>query len=195
MIEPSAVDSARSWYEVPSYQVYASGFTTSSVPSPSPAFVGSTYRFKPATFPVNDVGSAVIDTVSVSVSVPQKAPQGAIYRTESAMDLLERVKYFYQNWIKPGHRSGQNTHNISATVSIKEDEWETVGKWMWENRKFYNGLSVLNYNGGTYRQAPFEDCTKEQYEELVAKTRLITKIDEASFDGGDECASGACPVK
>ena len=101
------------------------------------------------------------------ISVPQKAPQGAIYRTESAMDLLERVKFFYQNWIKPGHRSGQNTHNISATVSIKEDEWETVGKWMWENRKFYNGLSVLPFSEHTYIQSPFEDCTKEKYEELI----------------------------
>jgi len=74
------------------------------------------------------------------ISVPQQAPQGAILRHESAMDLLERVKFFYQNWIKPGHRTGQNTHNISATVSIKEDEWETVGKWMWENRKFYKQI-------------------------------------------------------
>ena len=58
------------------------------------------------------------------ISVPQKAPEGAILRHESALDLLERVKFFYQNWIKPGHRNGQNTHNISATVSIKNDEWE-----------------------------------------------------------------------
>ena len=79
------------------------------------------------------------------ISVPQKAPEGSILRHESALDLLSRVKFFYQNWIKPGHRSGQNTHNISATVSIKENEWDEVGKWMWENRKFYNGLSVLPF--------------------------------------------------
>ena len=62
------------------------------------------------------------------ISAPQKAPEGSILRHESAIDLLERVKFFYQNWIKPGHRTGQNTHNISATVSIKADEWEVVGK-------------------------------------------------------------------
>ncbi len=134
------------------------------------------------------------------ISVPQQAPQGAILRHESAMDLLERVKFFYQNWIKPGHRTGQNTHNISATVSIKEDEWETVGKWMWENRKFYNGLSVLPYNGGTYTQAPFEDCTVEKYEELMQSltnidlTQVVELADNTNLKGEAACAGGACEI-
>ena len=59
-----------------------------------------------------------------------------------------------------GHRTGENTHNVSATISIKEDEWESVGRWMWENRHCYNGLSVLPFDGGTYTQAPFEDIDK-----------------------------------
>jgi ribonucleoside-diphosphate reductase alpha chain len=135
------------------------------------------------------------------ISVPQKAPDGAIYRHESAISLLERVKWFYQNWIKPGHLKGQNTHNISATVSIKDDEWETVGQWMWENRKFYNGLSVLPYNGGTYMQAPFEDCTKEVYEEMMKSlsnidlTQVIELTDETDLSGELACASGQCEVK
>jgi len=134
------------------------------------------------------------------ISVPQKAPKGAILRHESAMDLLERVKLFYQGWIKPGHRTGQNTHNISATVSIKEDEWETVGKWMWENRKFYNGLSVLPYNGGTYTQAPFEDCTEERYEELMQSltnidlTQVVELADNTNLKGEAACAGGACEI-
>lgn len=134
------------------------------------------------------------------ISVPQKAPEGAILRHESAMDLLERVKFFYQHWIKPGHRTGQNTHNISATVSIKEDEWDMVGKWMWENRKFYNGLSVLPYNGGTYTQAPFEDCTKERYEELMQSltnidlTQVVEIIDNTDLKGEAACAGGACEI-
>ncbi len=132
--------------------------------------------------------------------MPQQAPQGAILRHESAMDLLERVKFFYQNWIKPGHRTGQNTHNISATVSIKEDEWETVGKWMWENRRFYNGLSVLPYNGGTYTQAPFEDCTVEKYEELMQSltnidlTQVVELADNTNLKGEAACAGGACEI-
>ena len=134
------------------------------------------------------------------ISVPQKAPAGAILRHESAMDLLERVKFFYQHWIKPGHRTGQNTHNISATVSIKEDEWDTVGKWMWENRKFYNGLSVLPYNGGTYTQAPFEDCTEERYEELMKSltnidlTQVIEIVDNTDLKGEAACFAGQCEV-
>ena len=134
------------------------------------------------------------------ISVPQKAPAGAILRHESAMDLLERVKFFYQNWIKPGHRTGQNTHNISATVSIKEDEWDMVGKWMWENRKFYNGLSVLPYNGGTYTQAPFEDCTQEKYEELMQSltnidlTQVVELADNTDLKGEAACQGGQCEL-
>ena len=134
------------------------------------------------------------------ISVPQKAPEGSIFRTESALELLERVKFFYQNWIKPGHRTGQNTHNISATVSIKEGEWETVGKWMWENRKFYNGLSVLPYDGGTYIQAPFEDCTEEKYEEMlqhlhsVDLSKIVELVDNTDLKGEAACFAGQCEV-
>jgi ribonucleoside-triphosphate reductase (thioredoxin) len=134
------------------------------------------------------------------ISVPQKAPQGAILRHESAMDLLERVKLFYQGWIKPGHRTGQNTHNISATVSIKEDEWDMVGKWMWENRKFYNGLSVLNYDGGSYVQAPFTDCSKEEYDELMKSltsidlSKVIELTDNTDLKGEVACGANGCAV-
>ena len=134
------------------------------------------------------------------ISVPQKAPEGSILRHESALQLLERVKHFYQNWIKPGHRTGSNTHNISATVSIKEAEWEEVGKWMWENRKFYNGLSVLPYSEHTYKQAPFEDCTQEQYEELMKSlhnvdlSKVIEFNDNTNLSGEVACAGGLCEV-
>ena len=94
------------------------------------------------------------------ISIPQKAPDNAIMRTESPFQLLERVKFITQEWIRPGHRTGSNTHNVSATVSLREHEWEAVGEWMWINREYYNGLSVLPYNGGTYMQAPFEDIDK-----------------------------------
>ena len=134
------------------------------------------------------------------ISVPQKAPEGSIFRTESALDLLERVKHFNRDWIKAGHRSGQNTHNISATVSIKSDEWEQVGEWMWNNKKFYNGLSVLPYDGGTYVQAPFEDCTKETYETMMAHLHNIdlTQIREVSdntdLTGEIACGADGCVI-
>ena len=135
------------------------------------------------------------------ISVPQKSPEESILRTESALDLLERVKWFYINWIKPGHRNGQNTHNISATVSIKEDEWEVVGNWMWENRKYYNGLSVLPYDGGTYIQAPFEDCTKEKYEEMmhhlsnIDLSYVVEIADNTNLQDQAACAGGACEIR
>ena len=125
---------------------------------------------------------------------------GSIYRTESVLDLLERVKWFYANWIKTGHRTGQNTHNISATVSIKADEWEKVGEWMWTNQNSYNGLSVLPYNGGTYIQAPFEDCTKEKYEELMTAlksidlSKIVELIDTTDLKGEAACAGGQCEI-
>ncbi len=135
------------------------------------------------------------------IGVPQKAPEGSILRTESPLQLLERVKWFSQNWIKPGHRNGMNTHNISATVSIREHEWDAVGKWMWENREFYNGLSVLNYDGGSYTQAPFEDITKEKYEQLmqtlhdVDLSKVVEFDDNTDLTGELACAGGACEIK
>ena len=135
------------------------------------------------------------------ISVPQKAPEGAILRTESAIELLERVKKVHKEWIKPGHRSGQNTHNVSATVSIKPEEWEEIGWWMWGNRKSYNGLSVLNYDGGTYTQAPFEDITEEQYEEMVKHLHNIDLSKVVELDDNTElkeqaaCAGGVCEIR
>ena len=134
------------------------------------------------------------------ITIPQKSPEGSIVRHESVFQMLERVKKVSQEWIKPGHRNGQNTHNVSATVSIKEDEWELVGDWMWNNRDFYNGLSVLPYNGGTYTQAPFEDCTKEDFERLVKSltdvdlTKVIELQDNTDLRGEAACAGGACEI-
>jgi len=134
------------------------------------------------------------------ITIPQKAPMGSIVRHESVFQMLERVKKVSQEWIKPGHRSGQNTHNVSATVSIKEDEWDLVGDWMWNNRDFYNGLSVLPYNGGTYTQAPFEDCTKEQFETLLSAlkdvdlTKVVELQDNTDLRGEAACAGGACEI-
>jgi len=134
------------------------------------------------------------------IAIPQRAPEGSIVRHESVFQMLERVKKVSQEWIKPGHRNGQNTHNVSATVSIKEDEWDLVGDWMWNNRDFYNGLSVLPYNGGTYTQAPFEDCTKEEFERLVKTlsdvdlTKVVELQDNTDLRGEAACAGGACEI-
>jgi ribonucleoside-triphosphate reductase len=134
------------------------------------------------------------------ISLPQKAPLGAITRTESALDLLERVKLFSETWVDSGHNEGMNTHNVSATVSIKEDEWKTVGKWMWDNRQYYNGLSVLPYDGGSYKQAPFEECTKYMYDKLMKSLtevdlRMVKETeDNTNLQGEIACAGGQCEI-
>ena len=135
------------------------------------------------------------------ISIPQKSPDGAILRTESAFDLLERVKKVAIEWVKSGHRSGSNTHNVSATISLKENEWEAAGEWMWDNREHYNGLSVLPYDGGTYTQAPFQDVTKKDYERLlktlvdVDLTQVIEMDDNTNLAGELACAGGSCEIK
>ena len=134
------------------------------------------------------------------ITIPQKSPEGSILRHESVFQMLERVKKVSQEWIKFGHRGGQNSHNVSATVSIKEDEWDLVGEWMWNNRKFYNGLSVLPYSNHTYKQAPFEDCTQEDFERLIKTlsdvdlTKVIELQDNTNLSGEAACAGGACEI-
>ena len=135
------------------------------------------------------------------ISIPQKAPEGAIMRTESAFDLLERVKDMSIRWIKPGHIDGSNTHNISATISLKPEEWGDAGEWMWNNRAHYNGLAVLPYDGGTYTQAPFEDCSKEEYERLmitlkdVDLSKIVELNDETDLSGELACSSSGCEIR
>ena len=135
------------------------------------------------------------------IGVPQKAPDGSTLRSESPIQLLERVKWFNQNWIKPGHRTGMNTHNISVTISIREHEWDAVGNWMWENKDNFNGLSVLPYDGGTYIQAPFEDIDEEKFNKLsealhdVNLSRVIETDDNTNLSGELACSGGSCELK
>ena len=134
------------------------------------------------------------------ISVPQKAPDNSILRTESPFDTLERVKRVATEWVKPGHRVGSNTHNVSATISLKDNEWEAAGEWMWLNRDYYNGLSVLPYNGGTYTQAPFEDISEAEFNKMskvlseVDLTKVIETDDNTDLSGELACAGGNCEV-
>ncbi len=156
---------------------------------------------------------------TICVRIPVKAPEGSIYRTETAIDTLERVKKFATQWIKPGHVNGDNTHNVSATISIDKnrmydaqefmkgntsvtqmDEWEVVGEWMWDNKEYYNGLSVLPYFGGNYVQAPFEDITEEEYNKRIATlhsvdlTNVREMDDAVDFGAIQACAGGQCSL-
>ena len=139
-------------------------------------------------------------TIQAIISVPQKAPKNAILRSESALDLLERVKKFNIEWVKKGHRKGENTNNVSATISIKPEEWQEVGEWMWDNKEYYNGLSVLPYDGGSYVQAPFQSCTKEKFDEMVQHlhaidlTQVVEFDDNTAFAESVACGAGGCEI-
>lgn len=134
------------------------------------------------------------------ISIPQKAPENSKVRSESPLSLLERIKWFDENWIKPGHIKGDNTHSISATVSIKEDEWSVVKEWLWNNKNYYNGISVLPYDNKSYKQMPFEEITKERYEELfnslknIDITKIIEFEDKTDLKQEAACSGGQCEL-
>jgi len=135
------------------------------------------------------------------ISIPQRAPADGILRHETSIELLERVRDIYNRWIVPGHIQGNNTHNVSCTVSVREEEWEKVGKWMWENREYYNGISVLPYFGGSYKQAPFEDIDKETFEGMITNLKeidlsnVVEIVDNTNLTGELACAGGACELQ
>jgi ribonucleoside-diphosphate reductase alpha chain len=135
------------------------------------------------------------------IEIPQKAPAGSILRTETPFQLLDRVKKVATEWVKSGHRTGNNTHNVSATISLREDEWEAAGEWMWENKNSYNGLSVLPYDGGTYVQSPFEDITEAEYNEMMKSltdidlSNIVELQDDTNLTGELACAGGSCEIR
>ncbi len=152
---------------------------------------------------VQNLPSLVEDEVfgnGAVITIPVKAPDNAITRMEHSIDFLERIKYLYENWVLGGHKQGNNTHNVSATVSIRDHEWRTVSNWMWKNREGFNGLSFLPYDNGTYVQAPFEDCTIVDYKDLLGQVRninlteIVEEQDETDLQGAIACAGGSCEI-
>jgi ribonucleoside-diphosphate reductase alpha chain len=161
------------------------------------------------------------DSKSAVIGIPQKAPANAILREkENAIQMLERVKRFYDNWVKVGHRKGNNTNNVSATVYIRPEvfykpnpdyvgyiprkemlsEWQMVGKWMWKNRDSFNGLACLPYDGGSYSDAPFQACTRDEYLnklKYIENINLngITEMKDNTTQAQElACSGGACEL-
>lgn len=134
------------------------------------------------------------------IRIPQKAPEGAVFRNETALTFLERVRRINQEWVHAGHNYGINYNNVSATVSIRHDEWNEVEDWMWKNRECYSGLSVLPYDGGTYVQAPFENISAERYQQLVGYLaelnvdHILEFNDNTAPNDQVACAGGACEI-
>jgi ribonucleotide reductase alpha subunit len=128
------------------------------------------------------------DHSTMVVSFPFCYPAGTKIAAEmTAIDQLEVVKWLQANW---------SDNSVSCTVYYRKEELPEIQKYLAKNYKNnHKSLSFLLHNEHGFHQAPLEEITKEAYDALVASTQLITHVDEALFDGGDECASGACPVK
>jgi len=128
---------------------------------------------------------------TIVFSFPQKAPAGITRADVTPQSHLALWLTYQRYWCE---------HKPSVTISVEEKDWPSVGAWTWENFDEISGVSYLPYDGGTYRQAPYEECTKEQYEELKAKQ---PKIDWEAFientdnvEGAQQlaCTAGACEI-
>ena len=132
------------------------------------------------------------------LSVPVAVPEGSVTRTETALEFLERVRKVRETWVQHGHVRGVNMHNVSATVSVRPEEWDDVSDWMWEHRMHYNGLTLIDYDGGKYKQAPYKEITTEKYREWSAKlkpldfTAVHEEDDATAHNQKAACAGGAC---
>ncbi len=142
----------------------------------------------------------MLNSKQAIICIPQKSPEGSILRNEDVMELLERIRRFNVDWVRNGFRRGSNANNVSATVSIKDGDWPRVGEWMWENKASYNGLSVLPFDNGSYKQAPYEDISRETFYELekslkaIALENVYESDDETDHKAEAACAGGACAI-
>ena len=132
--------------------------------------------------------------------LPQKAPEGSITRQETAIQQLERMKKVYLEWIQGGHRRGDNTHNVSITVSVRDSEWAQVTEWMWKNKDSYAAISLLPLSNHTYHQAPFQDIGEADYNERMDQLvnvdidMIREDQDYTNLSGEAACVGGACVV-
>jgi ribonucleoside-diphosphate reductase alpha chain len=137
----------------------------------------------------------------VVVSIPQESPQGSLVRSnETALTAFNRALLYNKHWIKPGHISGDNMHNVSVTISVKEEEWEELREAMWDNRNDYHGISLLPYDGGTYIQAPFEECSREIFEQMESMIKNVdlkqVREEEDKTNRIEQlaCVGGVCEI-
>jgi ribonucleoside-diphosphate reductase alpha chain len=126
---------------------------------------------------------------------PQKAPHDSVVRDDlSAIDHLEIWKAYKQNWTE---------HNPSVTISVREHEWIEVANWVYENWDYVGGISFLPYDGGSYKQAPYQECDESDYKRFM--TTMPENIDWSMLSAYETedtttgtqtlaCSSGSCEV-
>jgi len=130
-------------------------------------------------------------TQTTVFSFPQKAPAGLVRDDVTPISHLENWLAYQRHWCE---------HKPSVTISVEEKDWPSVGAWVWEHFDEISGVSFLPYDGGTYRQAPYEECTEEEYNRLKAAIPTIdwTKLREETdnVEGAQmlACVAGVCEV-
>jgi ribonucleoside-diphosphate reductase alpha chain len=128
-------------------------------------------------------------------SFPQKSPEHAVFRKDmSAIEQLELWLTYQRHWCE---------HKPSITVSVKEEEWMSVGAWVYEHFDEMSGVSFLPFSDHVYKQAPYQDCTMEEYEALAAKMpKIVNWMDLAKYEKQDTttgtqelaCVAGGCEI-
>jgi len=145
-------------------------------------------------FPVED---DVMNPSHTSVfSFPHKVDQGAMFRTDlTAIDQLKLWKTYQEHWCE---------HKPSVTISVKEHEWLEVGAWVYEHFDYMSGVSFLPFSEHTYKQAPYQDCSKEEYEVLLEKMpknvewNKLSEYEQTDMTIGSQelaCAAGFCEIQ
>ena len=130
-------------------------------------------------------------TQTVVFSFPQKAPDGLTRADVTPISHLELWLAYQRAWCE---------HKPSVTISVEEKDWPSVGAFVWDHFDEMSGVSFLPYDGGTYRQAPYEDCTEEEYNELKGEmptidwTKFIEVTDNVEGAQMLACTAGSCEI-
>ena len=150
---------------------------------------------------MTDVGFPVEDDVmnpshTAVFSFPIKVDKGAVFRMDmSAIEQLELWLVYQKHWCE---------HKPSVTISVKENEWLDVGAWVYEHFDYMSGVSFLPFSEHTYRQAPYQDCDKEKYEEVLKSMpknvdwTLLGQYETQDMTIGSQelaCAAGGCEIQ
>jgi len=142
-------------------------------------------------FPLVDY-EAKKETTMVA-SFPMKAPEGSVMRTDmTAIEQMEIWLIYQDHWCE---------HKPSCTVYVKDNEWVEVGAWVWERFDRISGISFLPHSDHVYQQAPYEDITKEQYEEMLSKmpkgvdwSKMVEDKDNTTSAQELACTAGGCEI-
>jgi ribonucleotide reductase alpha subunit len=142
----------------------------------------------------NEVGQEGEDLTTKVIEFPVKAPKGKVKGSVSAIEQLETYKLFMESYVD---------HNASITVHVRDNEWEEVEQWLWDNWDSVVGVSFIPYNDAFYDLMPYEEIEKEEYEEMVEnmeefKPHLVNKYEKGAKEREleqDECENGVCPVR